>query len=53
MLEQKFLSLSPLETKVVLWLLKRICLIAGPRIRTREVPYAAQPRAYGLQGVPR
>jgi hypothetical protein len=43
----------PLEAKVALWLLQRIFLIAGPRIRTREVPYAAHRVRMASRVVPR
>jgi hypothetical protein len=53
-LVQKLSGACPLfYMKVALGLLQRISLIAGPRHKTREVPYAAQRRAYGLWGVPR
>ena len=42
MLAQKLSDACPLlDMKVVLWLLQRISLIAGPRHKTPEVPYAA------------
>jgi hypothetical protein len=48
-LVQKLSGAYPrLETHVALWLLQQIFLIAGPHMRTREVSYATQRRAYGL-----
>ena len=52
-LVQKLSDACPcLDTKVALAIAADF-LIAGPRHKTREVPYAAQRRAYGLWGVPR
>jgi hypothetical protein len=55
-LAQKLSDACPLldmKVALALGLLQQISLIAGPRHKTPEVPYAAQRRAYGLWGVPR